>query len=238
MNNTAFTLPRISAESTLGDIVRTRPHTARVFEKLGLDYCCGGKRSLAAACGARRLDPATVAALLETLDGAPGPELVAADAMPLDDLCDHIVHAHHDHLRTELPRLDHMTAKVAAVHGTEEPRLVAIRRTFEAFARELASHMHDEETRVFPRIRALAAGNTGQDREGLRQAIDELEREHSDAGAALEQFRTLSDGFTPPEWACNTYRALFHALAELERDMHQHVHKENNVLFPRALAVS
>lgn len=242
MNDTAPTLPRIAPESTLGDIVRARPATARVFEKLGLDYCCGGKRTLAAACAQRQLETATVATLLETLDGAPAPDLVAVDTMPLGALCDHIVSAHHDHLRTELPRLDRMTARVAEVHGAEEPRLIAIRKTFETFSSELASHMHDEEMRVFPRIRSLAAATASDDirhdRETLRAAIDELETEHTHAGAALEAFRILSDGFTPPDWACNTYRALFHALGELERDMHQHVHKENNVLFPRALAAS
>lgn len=226
------------AQTTIGELVRAAPIRARVFEKLGIDYCCGGKKPLAEVCAAKGLDAATVLAMLEALDGVASGEAPAdANAMGLAALCDHIEAAHHGYLREELPRLDFMTRKVAAVHGGEEPRLVEIRRVFERFAPELMSHMADEESAVFPRIRRLdAPGAAAADREALREAVAELEREHAEAGGALERFRELTDGYEPPEWACNTFRALYDGLARLERDMHQHVHKENNVLFPRALA--
>jgi iron-sulfur cluster repair di-iron protein len=217
--------------------VRAAPIRARVFEKLGIDYCCGGKKPLAEVCAAKGLDASTVLAMLEAIDGVDaGDSPVDADAMRLGALCDHIEAAHHGYLREELPRLDFMTRKVAAVHGDDEPRLVEIRRVFARFAPDLLAHMADEEARVFPRIRMLdASGGSAAAREELKSAVDELEREHAEAGEALERFRELTDGYSPPEWACNTFRALYDGLARLERDMHQHVHKENNILFPRAI---
>ncbi len=225
-------------EITVGELVRAAPVRARVFEKLGIDYCCGGKKPLAEVCAAKGLDAATVMAMLAVLDGAAaGDAPVDADAMRLTLLCDHIETTHHGYLREELPRLDFMTRKVAAVHGADEPRLIEIRGVFERFAPEMAAHMAEEESAVFPRIRRLdAAGGSAAERKELKSAIAELEREHEAAGGALERFRELTDGYVPPEWACNTFRALYDGLARLERDMHQHVHKENNVLFPRALA--
>lgn len=226
----------ITIDTTVGELVRAAPVRARIFEKLGIDFCCGGKKPLAEVCQAKGLDPATVLTMLVALDSAPDPALVDADALGLGALCDHIEQAHHDYLREELPRLDFMTRKVAAVHGDDEPRLVQIRAVFSTFAPELAAHMQDEETAIFPRIRLLETSGDAGDREALRVAIEKLEHEHEQAGAALGRFRELTDGYAPPEWACNTFRALYDGLARLERNMHQHVHKENNVLFPRALA--
>ncbi|MCU0791479.1 MAG: iron-sulfur cluster repair di-iron protein [Opitutaceae bacterium] len=230
----------LNVSTTVGELVRAAPIRARVFEKLGIDYCCGGKKPLAEICAAKGLDAVTVLTMLEAMDGAAGGDApVNADAMRLGVLCDHIETAHHGYLREELPRLDFMTRKVAAVHGSDEPRLMEIRRVFEQFAPELMSHMADEEAQVFPRIRRLdATGGSAAEREELQAAVAELEREHAEAGGALERFRELTDGYAPPEWACNTFRALYDSLARLERDMHQHVHKENNVLFPRALAAA
>lgn len=227
-------------ETTVGELVRAAPIRARVFEKLGIDYCCGGKKPLAELCAAKGLDPVTVLAMLAAIDGiAEGGGPVDANAMSVAQLCDHIETAHHGYLREELPRLDFMTRKVAAVHGGDEPRLLLIREVFQAFASGLVSHMADEETKVFPRIRTASTGEpSATEIEKLKTAIAELEQEHEAAGNALEQFRALTDGFTPPEWACNTFRALYDGLARLERDMHQHVHKENNVLFPRVLAAA
>ncbi len=211
-----------------------------MFENLGIDYCCGGKIPLAEACQKKGLDPATVAAMLAAFDGAPDAADANPDQMKLSDLCDHIQRAHHDWLREELPRLDFMTRKVAAVHGDHEPRLHDIRRVFESFQAGIVAHTTEEDEQVFPSIRQLEAapGNRAEAATVLRNAFAKLEEEHTEAGAALEQFAALTDRYTPPEWACNTFRAMFDTLARLERNMHQHVHKENNVLFPRALALA
>lgn len=226
----------VTVETTVGEIVRAVPARSRIFENLGIDYCCGGKKPLAEACRAKGLDPATVAALLAALDGVPDRAPAHPDTMTLAELCDHIEQVHHGYLREELPRLDFMTRKVAAVHGDHEPRLLEVRRVFEAFHAEMSSHTKEEDEQVFPAIRRLASANGDKmAASALRMSIAKLEADHDRAGAALARFQELTDHYAPPDWACNTFRALYDGLAQLEENTHQHVHKENNVLFPRAL---
>lgn len=234
-----MTLETITADTTIGEIVRAMPVCAHTFEKLKIDYCCGGKVPLAEVCKAKGLDPATVIAMLSALDVAPGTDSVNAGALTLAQLCDHIQKVHHGYLREELPRLDFLTRKVAAVHGEHEPRLLELRRVFESFNAEMTSHMKEEDESVFPAIRKLetSAQNDASAPSSLKTTLEKLGREHDSAGAALEQFNNLTDSYAPPEWACNTFRALYDSLARLERDLHQHVHKENNVLFPKTLAL-
>jgi regulator of cell morphogenesis and NO signaling len=233
-------MKQITLETTVGDLVRTEPARSRIFERLGIDYCCGGKKPLAEACQAKGLDPATAVAMLSAFDAPSEALVVNPDTLSLAELCDHIERAHHDYLREELPRLDFMTRKVAAVHGDHEPRLIELRQVFESFNGEIASHTREEEESVFPSIRTLesASGDTNAATSRLEASLEKLEAEHDNAGAALARFKELTDGYTPPEWACNTFRALYDGLAQLERNMHQHVHKENNVLFPRALMLA
>ncbi|HEX3162973.1 MAG TPA: iron-sulfur cluster repair di-iron protein [Pseudolabrys sp.] len=230
----------ITPETTVGEIVRATPARSRIFESLGIDYCCGGKKLLAEACRAKGLDPATVGAMLAALDGPSDTPAANPDAMSLAELCDHIECVHHDYLREELPRLDFMTRKVAAVHGDHEPRLREVRCVFETFNAEMTAHTDEEESVVFPKIRQLGARSG--DKAGavveFKTIFVKLESEHENAGAALERFKQLTDGYTPPEWACNTFRALYDGLRQLEKNMHQHVHKENNVLFIKALAAA
>jgi regulator of cell morphogenesis and NO signaling len=228
----------ITAETTVGKIVRSVPARSRIFESLGIDYCCGGKKPLAEACRAKNLDPATVVAMLSALDaGAPAATSPDPDTLSLSALCDNIEQVHHGYLREELPRLDFMTRKVAAVHGDHEPRLLEVRQVFESFNAAMTSHTQEEEEQIFPAIRRLESSG-GAAVTQLKGALDKLESEHDRAGAALSRFAELTDNYTPPEWACNTFRALYDGLANLERETHQHVHKENNVLFPRALSAS
>jgi len=234
-----YHMNNLTVETTVGDIVRALPARSRIFENLGIDYCCGGKKPLSEACQARGLDPATVVAMLTALDGAPESSLANPEAMTLSELCDHIEQAHHGYLREELPRLDFMTRKAAAVHGDHEPRLHEVRRVFEAFQAEINSHTKEEDEHIFPAIRRLesANGDKASAAAALKTSFARLEVEHDSAGAALARFAELTDRHTPPDWACNTFRALYDGLAQLELNMHQHVHKENNVLFPRALAL-
>lgn len=223
---------------TVGAIVARRPALSRVFEQQGIDYCCGGKKALDQVCREKGLDPAELLAKLEASASAPTDELVVDPvAMSLAELADHIEQTHHAYLRRELPRLDAMTEKVASVHGDKDARLAEIRRTFRALSSELTSHTMKEEQVLFPTIRQLDASKTAPTLHcgSLANPIAQMEHEHDEAGSALERLRMLTDGYTPPEWACNTYRAMLDGLAHLERDLHQHVHKENNVLFPRAL---
>jgi regulator of cell morphogenesis and NO signaling len=227
----------VQIHDTVGAIVRDRPSLSRLFEQAKVDYCCGGKKTLEEACRQQGIDPQAFLAQLETaIATEPEPEVRVAD-LSLTELADRIEQTHHAYLHSELPRLEKMTAKVAAVHGDKEPRLHQIKDVFLALSQELATHLMKEEQILFPMIRQLESSETlplfhcGT----LANPVRRMEFEHDEAGVALAQLRQLSDDFTPPDWACNTYRAMLDALATFEQDMHQHIHKENNVLFLRAM---
>lgn len=229
----------LEVHDTVGDVVARRPALSRAFERAGIDYCCGGKKTLEEACRERGLDPGAFVAELEGVSSPLGGEeqVVDAAAMSLSDLVDHIEQTHHVYLRSELPRLETMTEKVVSVHGEKDSRLHDVWRTFLALAEELSGHMMKEERILFPMVRQLEASEQAPMFHcgALANPIRQMELEHDDAGSALERLRELTDGYTPPAWACNTYRAMLDGLAHLEGDLHQHIHKENNVLFPRAL---
>lgn len=233
-------MKNITPETSVGEIVRAFPARSRIFENLGIDYCCGGKNSLSEACQAKGLDPATVATMLSALDNAGQETQADPDTLSLTALCDHIERVHHGYLREELPRLDFMTQKVAATHGDAEPRLLEVRRVFETFSEKISAHTAEENEQVFPAIRQLegADGDKAERTSALKKEFEKLETEHVSTGAALAQFNQLTDSYTPPDWACGTMRALYDGLHQMEKDMHQHIHEENNVLFPRVLAVS
>src|ERR1035437_3813428 len=199
-----MTMNTINIETTVGEIVRAVPARSRIFENLGIDYCCGGKKPLVEVCRAKGLDPATVVAILAAMDDAPDAALANPDAMTLSELCDHIEMFHHGYLREELPRLDFMTRKVAAVHGDHEPRLLEVRRVFEAFNAEMTAHTQEEDETIFPAIRQLASANGDQAAAAasLKDSFTKLESEHNSAGVALVRFKDLTDNYTPPDWAC------------------------------------
>ena len=228
----------IGTQTTVGELVREVPGRARVFESLKIDYCCGGKLPLADACAQKGLDPNSVIQRIQESDAQQaGGKTVDADAMSLTALADHIEETHHAYLKDELPRLDAMTEKVARVHGDKEPRLATVRRAFVALKNELEPHMMKEERILFPMVRQLEASAERSEFHcgSIANPIRQMEHEHDQAGNALAILREATDDFVPPAWACNTYRAMLDALEHLESDMHQHVHKENNVLFPKAL---
>ena len=226
----------IDPNVTVGELVAQRPARSRVFEVLGIDFCCGGKRPLREACAAKGLDAATVATMLAALESG-GPAQDGADwtAATMTALCDHIEATHHAYLRAELPRLAAMVRKVVDAHAERDGRLRELHAVFHAFTQELASHMMKEEQVLFPIVRAIESGDTDPRHCGsVRNPIGVMEHEHDQAGLALARMRELTSDYTPPADACNTWRALLDGLRELEQDMHQHVHKENNILFPRA----
>jgi regulator of cell morphogenesis and NO signaling len=230
-----------TAEKSIGQLVVERPSRARVFEKLGIDYCCGGNRFLEEVCHDKRLDLGTVIQALhdEQLANAAPQERDWASAS-LIDLCDHIERTHHAYLKQELPRLEHLTRKIAAVHGDREPKLREVYQTFHAFQEELTAHMVKEEHVLFPLCRRLENPELPPPAgipQGFRvvNPIAAMIREHEHAGDALAHIRALTDGYTCSPEACNTYRVTFDALEHLERDLHEHVHKENNILFPKAV---
>jgi regulator of cell morphogenesis and NO signaling len=223
-------------ETSVGELVAVRPSRSRVFQRLGIDFCCGGKLSLAEACRRRGLDAGHTLDVLLHEHSAPleGPDPAT---MRLSDLCDHIEATHHAPLREELPRLIALVRKVATVHGDSHPWVREIDEIFENFAAELAVHMTREEVTLFPAIRRCEAGTGGAGKE-LAAPIRVMEQDHETAGDDLSRIRALSNGFAAPEGACMTFRAMLDGLRELDEDLHMHVHKENNILFPRVLALA
>jgi regulator of cell morphogenesis and NO signaling len=233
----------LSQEITVGQLAARMPASARVFEQFGIDYCCGGGQALDQACRTRGLDPAAVLAEIERQpDPAPGaapqPDWQAA---PLNLLIDHIIGTHHVYMKTQLPRMDGMLEKILAKHSARHGAvLLPLAETFRAMKDELEGHLMKEETILFPLIRSLEE-NGSQGREfhcgSVRNPIRVMVAEHDSAGHALGDMRQLTAGYTPPEDACNTFRAFYFELERMERDLHQHIHLENNILFPRAVAL-
>lgn len=233
-------MPALSLDAPVADLVIHDPARARIFEQLGIDYCCGGNQSLADACRKQDLDPETV---LRMLDAAAQP---ASDDEGIDwsnrsvqDLIDHITSTHHDYLRRELPRLTRLWTQVVHAHGSEFSWVERVRDLFQSLKADLERHMESEEEFVFPAIRTLAEGRVLPDGSTLESRfLEQMESEHDEAGSALARLRELTNEYTPPEGACPKFRAAIDGLRELEADMHRHVHKENNILFPRARSLA
>lgn len=230
----------LTPESTVAEIATATPATIAVFQQLHIDFCCGGKIPLAQACRTRGLDVEDVLAELRAAAAPPDAEPNWAEASATA-LIKHIQQRYHERLRVELPRLSAMLQKVVSRHGDHLPeKLRPLQQTFEALGTELLAHMDKEDHVLFPCIVGLESGkpSPGTDAaDWIAAPIAVMEAEHDSAGAALKLIRELTDGFAPPEWACPTFRGLYYGLAQLEADMHVHVHLENNVLFPRAVAL-
>jgi regulator of cell morphogenesis and NO signaling len=223
----------IDPDSTLADIVTAHPSAARLFERHGLDYCCGGSRTLSEACVEGGLDRAGVVA--ELAEQATGDASVPLTALSLIQLVDHIEATYHVPLWRELERLDSLLEKVVRVHGPRHAELRSVHDTFRRLRADLEPHLRDEEHTIFPAIRRLdLAPSRDAAPLGLIEAIDGLAREHDVAGALLSELRMVTSGYRVPDDGCAAYRACYAGLADLEADLHLHVHTENNVLFPAA----
>ena len=230
----------ITPSTLVADIAAAYPATITVFQRHRIDFCCGGKLPLDDVCRRHRLD--THALILE-LDAVLTTEESTTDwtQAPLADLVEHIQQRFHRPLETELPRLQAMLEKVVSRHGDTMPdTLLPLRSTFATLKSELAEHMAREDAVLFPSIVALErqARSGIEDSTRIDCAIEVMEREHASAGAALARIAELTNGYVPPDGACPTFRGLYYGLAELERAMHEHVHLENHVLFPRATALA
>lgn len=222
-------------DRTVGEIVAERPAQSRIFQSYGIDFCCQGGKTLREACEKKGVSVDSVIEQLEAeLRDKPEPEVNPA-VFPPAKLVDHIVNTHHQFLKNELPRVHAMAARVAQVHGPHTPSLVEVYEVYTGMMDELTDHMMKEEQVLFPAIKAMAQGEPAG--MALDGPIACMLHEHDDAGAALAKLRELTNGFQPPAEACNTYRALFAGLHEIEEDLHVHIHLENSVLFPAAEAM-
>jgi regulator of cell morphogenesis and NO signaling len=222
----------ISVHDTLGELVTAHPAVARELERYELDYCCGGRRTLAQACVSRGVDAEAVLADLQAADAvAVTPEWFS---MGVVELVDHIEAKHHRYLHDELPRLSALTAKVLAAHGARHAELHDISGCVAAIRADLEPHLLKEERVLFPMIRELAAADERPSSPcgTVRNPIAVMTTEHEHVGELLACLRALTGDYVAPADGCRSYTALFSALAELEADTHLHVHKENNLLFP------
>jgi regulator of cell morphogenesis and NO signaling len=231
--------PDIDVDMTLGAIAARRPSAIAVFERLGLDYCCGGKRTLADACKAADLQPPAV---LHAILASEGSTTLIPRERPwtqatMTELADHIEQTHHAFVRDATVRLRAIMPRVTAAHSKSDPRLTRLAKVVDEFLADMADHMVREERVLFPWLRRLERPSEiqGGPPWSVRRPIDCMVHDHEAAGAHLAEMRTLTDGFTPPPGACATYRSMLSTLAQLEQDTHIHVHKENNILFPAGI---
>lgn len=228
----------ITTESKIGEIAAHHPMATRVFSRHGIDFCCGGGIPLREACERRGLATPQVLDEIELALAGSAPDLERWDEAPVADLVHHIVHAYHLPLREELPRLESMARKVARVHGEKDPeRLGGLLETYLQLESEIEDHMAREEADLFPEILSHQEGRSEDGDGGAPVPVARFVDDHSEVGKGLARIRRLTDDFRVPDGACNTWRALWHGLEALEQSLHQHIHLENNVLFPRVSTV-
>ncbi len=224
-----------TSDMILGDIVTANPATTRVLSRFGIDFCCHGQRPVAEACAADGVNVDELMTALNTSDQAP-----RADWADLDDvaLIAHIVSTHHRYLWEEFPRLAELVDKVARVHGPNHSELAKVRELFHQLRAGMEPHLRSEETMLFPEISIHAGRPERPLSNEVRDELAENQEEHDRSGHLLAELRQLTNGYVIPPDACASYTAMLSGLEELENDIHIHVHKENNVLFPRVLASS
>jgi regulator of cell morphogenesis and NO signaling len=228
-------------EPTIGELVSKDFRKAEVFRKFGIDFCCGGKKTVAKACREKGLDVHEVEKALKASGELPLMPSQDFSAWDLDFLADYIVNAHHRYVARAIPQIFEYTQKVARVHGDRHPEAIAVAHEFTKVMDELNRHMMKEEQVLFPYIRSLAlAVRNGTPAERppfgtIRNPIAMMESEHTEVGGVMEQIQKLTGNFTPPPDACTTFRLSYASLKEFNDDLHQHIHLENNILFPKAV---
>ncbi len=224
---------------TVAELAAEMANATLVFERLGIDYCCGGQRKLADACKAAKVDAGDVIRELAA-SNQPGADTTAVDwrTKSLTELTQFIVWRYHVDLKNELPALQILVAKVHGVHGTNHPELATVHQLYSALKDELEPHMAKEEEILFPHIEGmedLDAEPVPSCFGTVRNPIRMMMMEHDSAGDILKQLREVTRSYAVPADACNSYRSMMERLQRLEQDLHEHIHLENNVLFPRAI---
>jgi regulator of cell morphogenesis and NO signaling len=236
----------LDSNKTVRELAVEVPSATRVFEKLGIDYCCGGGKKLNEACDQAKLAVDLVLRDLELAENARQERLESVtdwNAEPLADVIGHIVKKHHAYVQSEIPRLLHLSGKVSSKHGPAHPETVKVNELFETLASELTTHLMKEEQILFPYVVRLEESSIekapvipscfGK----VENPIQMMVMEHDNAGDILRELRSATSNYRLPEDACTSYRTLYTGLLEFEADLHQHIHLENNILFPRAIAM-
>jgi regulator of cell morphogenesis and NO signaling len=229
----------ITTSKTVRELAIEVPNATRIFETLGIDYCCGGHKSLEEACAIANTPVDRVMLALDQGIAAAAPATERDwNTAALDVLVDHIVGKHHAYIKSEVPRLQALISKVVGVHGRNHPELHQVQAAFTELGNELAAHLIKEEQILFPYIKHMVSGDKCPSCFGtVQNPIRMMMVEHDNAGGKLREIRRATSDYTLPQDACFSYGTLFNALLEFEADLHQHIHLENNILFPRAIAL-
>ena len=226
---------------SLAQIVTSNHRAASVFEKYQLDFCCNGKRTLEQACQEKDLGPDEILAELTQVTNTNSCSVsVPFDKLTLTQLTDFIIHTHHSYVKKEMPAILNYLEKVSSKHGERHPEMIKVFQLFSAVKEEMELHMQKEELVLFPRIKDIEKQVSENKPIVLSPSyilapVTMMEQEHEHAGSMLAEIRKLTNQFTAPPDACTTYKLSFAALEAFEKDLHQHVHLENNILFPKAL---
>lgn len=231
----------IQKETKIGEAVASNFRYVQVFEKYGIDFCCGGKKTIGDACTAKGLNPQEVISSLHKIPENGNGKAMNFSSWKPDFLIDYIINNHHRYVQNMMPAIYMHTAKVAEKHGASHPETLIIAEHFTDLKEELEVHMQKEERMLFPYIKQiLGIEENGEEFPfppfgTIESPVRVMEHEHEAAGKLMAEINSLSSGFAPPEDACTTYRVLYQELKEFEDDLHMHIHLENNILFPKAI---
>jgi len=231
----------IQENNIIGELVAQDYRTASVFKKYGIDFCCQGNRTINDACLAKKIDGQLVVADLNTLPQSQSDQVTDYKSWPIDLLVDYIEKKHHRYVEEKTQEIKPYLDKICRVHGDRHPELFQINEHFNATAGELAMHMKKEEMVLFPYVRKMAKANQENVKleaphfGTVQNPIQMMMNEHTAEGERFRRIEEISNNYTPPQDACNTYQVTFALLKEFEQDLHLHIHLENNILFPKAI---
>jgi regulator of cell morphogenesis and NO signaling len=223
---------------TVGEVVAIDYRAAEIFKEAGIDFCCGGKKSIDETCKEKGINRDELIRKLEVLESTPN--ITTHNFMEWEPgfLCDYIVNTHHKYVMKTLPDLVSYTGKIASVHGKGHPELEEVAHLFSKINNELLQHLKNEEEVLFPSIKEIIVSGSIKTRAVIISEITRLSREHEFAGGAMDRINVITSGYKVPSDGCNTYHVAFKLLNQFEDDLHTHVHLENNILYPKALTLA
>lgn len=232
----------IAKQTVIGELVAQEYRTASVFKENGIDFCCNGNRTIQEVCDQKQIESAVLIALLESLIDQDSGSSLNYNSWPLDLLADYIEKIHHRYVQNGIQDITTFLGKIVSVHGKTHPELAIIAQLFAASAGELTAHMKKEELILFPYIRQLEQAKHSTTKlqaafGSVQQPIRMMMHEHDTEGERFRKINVLTDGYHPPLDACNTYKVTYSLLKEFEDDLHLHIHLENNILFPKSIAL-
>ena len=227
----------IQPTNVIGELVANNYKYASVFKKHHIDFCCQGGRTVEEACNKKGVDLEVLLPELNAVNEKRELDQPDYDHWDLDLLSKYIEQKHHRYVENKIPEIKAYLDKICRVHGGRHPELFEINQLFLDTANELTMHMKKEELMLFPHIRKMVSEGENPGQHNIAAMVNQMMHEHENEGSRFERIMELSEGYTPPQDACNTYRVSFALLKEFEEDLHMHIHLENNILFPKAVAM-